>query len=57
MGNQIDKVLPGLYVGGFLGEIRGSAVSPQSVPSLALCLTCGVIFQARTERRSCKRTK
>ena len=23
MGNQIDKVLPGLYVGGILGECRG----------------------------------
>ena len=26
MGNSIDKVLPGLYVGGFLGELRAAGM-------------------------------
>ena len=33
MGNQIDKILPGLYVGGFLGESHD--VGSPSVCSMA----------------------
>ena len=35
MGNQIDKVLPGLYVGGFLGEFPSSWSSVQYITTIA----------------------
>ena len=56
MGNQMDKVIDGLYVGGFLGKRRSPRVVCSYVPAClpVCCLPClpCLALQGPTRKRN-----